>query len=215
MIAQAEPGKSGLRRYYRQRRQELLFELEEKIAGQVAKALPRLLPPLLPSLLPSGDGAGPEDHYLGISWPLPGEVDLRGLAGVNLEGGGLAGTGLALPVITQGIDQGLVMAYRSWKVGDPLAKDGCGIPAPLGPNLEPESIGCLLVPALALDPRGIRLGYGGGWFDRLRADSRWRRIPAYGVLPGGCIHPQLPRDTWDVPFNGWIDEVGLHLCPQT
>lgn len=178
-----------LRRHYRQRRQELLAQLETTISRQVAGALPQLL------------GQGP---YLGISWPLPGEVDLRGLTGVNL----------ALPTITQTQQGTGYMAYRAWQPGDPLEPDRCGIPAPIGPNLGAESLDCLLVPALSIDPLGLRLGYGGGWFDRLRAQALWRKIPAFVVLPGGCIHPRLPADPWDVPFTGWIDERGVHLCQQ-
>jgi len=66
----------------------------------------------------------------------------------------------------------------------------------------------LLVPALAMDQRGIRLGSGGGWYDRLRADPAWRLLPALAVLPAACVAPSLPADPWDVPFTGWLDEIG-------
>jgi 5-formyltetrahydrofolate cyclo-ligase len=66
-----------------------------------------------------------------------------------------------------------------------------------------------LIPALACDGAGIRLGYGGGWYDRLRADPTWAQVPALAVLPRGCRVEQLPRDPWDVPLHGWIDEDGL------
>ena len=67
------------------------------------------------------------------------------------------------------------------------------------------------MPALALDPHsGIRLGSGGGWYDRLRADPSWRAVPALAVLPAACVLADLPRDPWDVPFAGWLDETGLH-----
>ena len=67
----------------------------------------------------------------------------------------------------------------------------------------------LLVPALAIDRTGIRLGYGGGYYDRLRADPTWASVPAWVVLPSACISSEpLPRDAWDVPFTGWITEHG-------
>ena len=74
----------------------------------------------------------------------------------------------------------------------------------------PDALGLLLVPALAMDRRGIRLGYGGGWYDRLRAEPAWRTVPALAVLPAACVVEALPRDGWDVPFAGWLDERGLH-----
>ena len=72
-----------------------------------------------------------------------------------------------------------------------------------------EQLGLLLIPALACDGAGIRLGYGGGWYDRLRADPTWAQVPALAVLPRGCRVERLPRDPWDVPLQGWIDEDGL------
>jgi 5-formyltetrahydrofolate cyclo-ligase len=105
----------------------------------------------------------------------------------------------------------LGLRYRPWRSGDPLAADNCGIAAPLAcPPLPATAMAALLLPCLALDGRGLRLGYGGGWFDRLRAQPAWRAVPALGVLPAACLVAALPRDSWDVPLDGWIDESGLH-----
>jgi 5-formyltetrahydrofolate cyclo-ligase len=72
------------------------------------------------------------------------------------------------------------------------------------------------VPALAIDRTGLRLGSGGGWYDRLRADPAWRRVPALAVLPAACVSPHpLPRDPWDVPFTGWLDETGVHFVASS
>ena len=101
--------------------------------------------------------------------------------------------------------------YLPWCPGQLLHPDSCGIPAPIGPPpLAAADLALLLVPALAIDRRGIRLGYGGGWYDRLRADPAWRAVPALVVLPAACVVEALPSDPWDVPFDGWIDESGLH-----
>ncbi|MEB3270820.1 MAG: 5-formyltetrahydrofolate cyclo-ligase [Synechococcus sp.] len=83
------------------------------------------------------------------------------------------------------------------------------VPAPETAALAPEQLGLLLVPALALDCHGIRLGSGGGWYDRLRADPAWRAVPALAVLPAVCRCEPLPAEPWDVPFDGWLDERGI------
>lgn len=140
---------------------------------------------------------------LGLFWPIGHEPDLRPLA----ESLPLPWRHhLALPAI-----RGERLIYLPWRPGDPLAPDGVGIPAPLGDTgMEPAQLGLLLVPALAVDPSGLRLGSGGGWYDRLRSDPRWQAVPALAVLPSTCVVPALPRDAWDVPFTGWLDETGLH-----
>jgi 5-formyltetrahydrofolate cyclo-ligase len=116
------------------------------------------------------------------------------------------------------------MVYLPWQKGMTLEPDICGIPAPpwletaadltgTAPEpmgLPPEALGVLLVPALALDATGLRLGSGGGFYDRLRSEPAWKAIPTLAVLPAACLVPALPRDPWDVPFDGWLDEAGLH-----
>ena len=189
----ARAEKAALRRHYRRLRRELRQQpgggwtnLEEAIAAAVRRQLPAWLGP---------------DQWLGLYWPLPGEVDLQPLAA--------AGIPVALPAV----EATASMAYRPWSPADPLAPDGCGIPAPLAAagNLQPAALAVLLVPALAFDPAtGIRLGSGGGWYDRLRADPAWAAVPALAVLPAHGLHPGLPREPWDLPFGGWLDGEGLH-----
>ena len=182
----AGPSKAALRRQFRQRRLELLAAAEPALQSHARLQLPPLL----------GDG------LLGLYWPLPGEADLQGLAQLPE-----LAQRLALPRVSDG-----ALQYCHWPPGAALEADATGIPAPPSsePSLEPEAMALLLAPALAFDQRGIRLGYGGGWFDRLRSQPRWRQVKALAVLPAGCLLPQLPLDTWDVPFDGWLDEQGLH-----
>ena len=179
--------KSKLRRQFRALRLAALAESEALILAAARRELPALLP------------AG---RRLGIYWPLAGEVDLSPLAAPDLP--------LALPAVWGEAPQPPRLLYRPWHPGEPLAPDHCGIPAPTSADLPPTALGLLLVPALAIDRRGIRLGYGGGWYDRLRAEPAWRAVPALAVLPAACVAEALPRDGWDVPFAGWLDERGLH-----
>ena len=182
--------KASLRRHFRPLRQTLLEGVETAIVAQACRHAPALVPTGL---------------ALGLYWPLPGEVDLRSLQA-------LLPKQLALPAITAAPgDPAARLVYRPWRSGDPLEPDSCRIPAPQASagELPAQALGLLLVPALACDAAGIRLGYGGGWYDRLRADPAWAQVPALAVLPRGCRVEQLPRDPWDVPLQGWIDEDGL------
>jgi len=152
----------------------------------------------LEALLPGRAGLLRATEHLGLCWPLADEPDLRPwLQSCQRP--------LALPAVAGGR-----LLYRTWHPGEPLQPDACGVPAPAGPPLEPQQLALLLVPALAIDQHGVRLGYGGGWYDRLRADPTWRRVPALVVLPAACVCDRLPADPWDVPFDGWLDEQGCH-----
>ena len=147
---------------------------------------------------------------LGIYWPLAGEIDLRSLVGLSGEAPGKVSVNQwALPAVAGEPGRGR-LEYRAWHPGARLEPDCCGIPSPLGPSLPPDQLGVLLVPALGIDRQGIRLGYGGGWYDRLRSDPAWRSVPCLAVVPAGCLVDALPREPWDVPLDGWLDEAGVH-----
>tara|TARA_Y100001968_G_scaffold5132_1_gene4545 strand:- start:572 stop:1150 length:579 start_codon:yes stop_codon:yes gene_type:complete len=137
-------------------------------------------------------------NHIGIYWPLEGEVDLRALKNsFNLT--------FALPCSNQ---KGQ-LEYRKWTENN-FKKDFYGIPAPLYADLvNPKEFALILVPALAIDQNGNRLGYGGGCFDRLRENKIWQNIPTFVVLPKACISTSpLPLDPWDIPYKGWITENG-------
>jgi 5-formyltetrahydrofolate cyclo-ligase len=88
------------------------------------------------------------------------------------------GHGLALPVL-QG--KGRPLVFRNWTPGDRLAAGQWGIAEPLPdqPEVYPD---VLLVPLLAFDDHGYRLGYGGGFYDRSLAGLRSRKpIIAVGI----------------------------------
>ena len=177
--------KAELRQQFRSLRRRLLPAAEPELQRHANALLPLL-------------GA---KQRLGLYWPLSGEADLRGIADQPC-----LRHRLALPRVEAG-----ALTYRCWQPGDALSPDDTGIQAPAqGSALQPQELGLLLAPALAFDASGIRLGYGGGWFDRLRSDPTWKDAAALAVLPAGCVVPTLPRDLWDVPFNGWLDEQGLH-----
>jgi 5-formyltetrahydrofolate cyclo-ligase len=214
----AGASKDSLRRHYRQLRRQSLPLVEAALLEVLATALPQALQAAdaqaedlvttahadaLVATAQVEPQSGPS--RLGLYWPLGHEPDWRPL----LEGWPEAlRQRLALPVVRceSGVER---LTYGAWHPADPLLADSCGIPAPVAAApLQAHQLALLLVPALAIDQRGIRLGSGGGWYDRLRADPAWRQVPALAVLPAACLAPSLPADPWDVPFTGWLDETG-------
>ena len=132
--------------------------------------------------------------YIGIYWPLKNEVDIRSLKEKIC---------LALPRCKDKKE----LLFYPWD-DKPLTKDFEGI---LSPNnsfsLTHKQISLILVPCLSVDKNLIRLGYGGGYFDKLRSDENWRDVPCIGVLTSNCVSTTpLTRADWDIPLSGFITE---------
>ncbi|MBL6454415.1 5-formyltetrahydrofolate cyclo-ligase [Belnapia sp. T6] len=93
-------------------------------------------------------------------WPMGQEIDIKPLLRA-LEARGHA---LALPVTPR---RGQPLVFRRWRFGAPLARGPMGTSQPAeGETVTPD---WLLVPLLAFDRTGRRLGYGGGYYDRTLA----------------------------------------------
>jgi 5-formyltetrahydrofolate cyclo-ligase len=94
-----------------------------------------------------------------------------------------------------------------------LAPGAFGIPEPLcGRAADPEAgPDLLVVPALALDAKGYRLGYGGGFYDRLPAGNAARGSLSIGLIYSFQFVPELPVDPWDQPVRGVCTEKELRI----
>ena len=105
-----------------------------------------------------------------------------------------AGAQLALPVVA---GRGKPLIMRAWSFGAPLVSGVWGIrePAPSAPEVEPD---ILLVPLLAFDRAGGRIGYGAGYYDMTIAALRAKKpVVAVGVAYGSQeidSVPVTPRD---------------------
>ena len=105
-----------------------------------------------------------------------------------------AGATLALPVVA---GKGKPLIMRAWSLGEPLASGVWGIrePKPEAPEVFPD---ILIVPLLAFDRRGHRIGYGAGYFDMTIAALRARKpVVAAGIAFAAqeiAEVPTTPRD---------------------
>lgn len=93
----------------------------------------------------------------------------------------------------------------------PLQTSRYGItePHPDLPVLQPEIVDLILVPAIACDHRGYRLGYGGGFYDRMLSDPAWAGKPTIGIVFELARLAHLPAEPWDLPLQGICTEAGL------
>jgi 5-formyltetrahydrofolate cyclo-ligase len=110
---------------------------------------------------------------------------------------------MALPVVT---GRAVPLTFRRWKPGDRLEKGVFGTfhPPPAVSEVEPD---LLLVPLLAFDESGHRLGYGGGYYDRTLAGLRHRRsIVAVGVGFEAQLFPKLPFGSHDQRLDFMVTE---------
>lgn len=123
-------------------------------------------------------------------WPMRSEIDpsplMRQLAA--------RGARLALPVIK---GRGLPLAFRAYAFGDALRGGTWGIHEPL-PGAASVLPDLLIVPLVAFDRRGHRIGYGAGYYDMTLRELRARK-PILAIGLGFAVQeisavPATPRD---------------------
>jgi 5-formyltetrahydrofolate cyclo-ligase len=118
------------------------------------------------------------------------------------------GTRTALPRVTR--DELVLVATTA---GEDLFPGYRGIAEPTGPPLEPADIDVLVVPGVAFDPHGGRLGRGGGHYDRLlaRVSARTVRI---GVGFACQLVPSVPREPHDEGLDLVVTDRAVHRAPS-
>jgi len=120
---------------------------------------------------------------------------------------------IALPVIVDA-PEAPRLQFRIWNPTIPLVRNFFGIEEPGGGDVvPPRDLDLVLLPLVAWDERGHRLGMGAGYYDRalapVAACSRPLRV---GVAYGLQQADRLPADPWDVRLHEVITENGRVGC---
>ncbi|RVT96423.1 5-formyltetrahydrofolate cyclo-ligase [Rhodovarius crocodyli] len=166
---------------------------------------------LRPSLVSAGAGEAlarallhrmppPPGARVGGFWPMGEEIDIRPL----MQALHARGCTILLPRTTP---RGQPLEFREWHPGAVMEAGRFGTHFPAhGAAGEPD---WFLVPLLAFDARGYRLGYGGGYYDRTLARAgHARRI---GVAYAGQQVESVPVGAHDMPLHAVATEAGLSV----
>ena len=140
-------------------------------------------------------------QVIAFCWPLRGEFDCRPLVERLLHRGWRA----AQPVV---IAPATPMVFRPWTPAAAMTTDHYGIPIPAGSDtLAPDVV---LLPLVAFDAMGYRIGYGGGYFDRTLATLSPRPY-AIGVgFELARMDSVFPADH-DIRLDAIVTESGAFL----
>lgn len=107
--------------------------------------------------------------------------------------------------------QGKSLIWHQYQWQDDLDLGTYGIREPKidTPTISPEQVDLILVPAVACDRAGYRLGYGGGYYDRLLSKPEWQNIPTVGIVFNFAYVAKLERQLWDQPLNYICTDLGI------
>ena len=145
--------------------------------------------------------APPKGAIIAGYWPMGDEMDPRPLM-LALASRGHA---MALPVTPP---RGQPLAFRAWAPGAALRPGPMGTSEPAeGAALRPD---ILLVPLLAFDRAGRRLGYGGGYYDRTLAALPGAK--AIGIAYAGQEMPEVPAGPQDMRLPLIATEDSVIVC---
>ena len=173
------------------------IEMRKGLAAAAPGAGQRIAAHFLDAFQPKPDTA------VSAFWPLPGEIDLRPLMDALHK----AGCRCLLPVVA---GPAAALVFRQWSPGMELMTSAFGVMQP-GPGAAAARPHIVIVPLLAYDDFGYRLGYGGGYYDRtlaaLRTDGGGAVIAAGAAFAGQRVD-SCPRQPFDQRLDWIVTEDG-------
>ena len=136
-----------------------------------------------------------------VYWPMRDELDPR----PPLLALSARGCRIALPVVAA---PGQSLQFRAWEADEPLDEGPYGTVHP-GETMDVVEPQLLLIPMLAFDRSGRRLGYGGGFYDRTLAALRGRfAVQAVGIAYADQEVDAVPAGPEDARLDGVVTERG-------
>ncbi len=125
-----------------------------------------------------------------------------------------AGFQLALPFIETRAEC-TRMIFRLWQATDALSENKLGFAEPSqGVELDPAELGIMLLPLVAWDSSGARLGMGAGYYDRALAPLRHSATPVrIGIAFDAQRLDRIPSDHRDIPLHELISESQRFTFP--
>lgn len=103
---------------------------------------------------------------------------------------------------------GKSLLWHLWQPGEQLILGKFGIlePLPTAPTISAKNVDLILVPAVACDRQGYRLGYGGGFYDRMLSTPDWHNVATVGITFEFAYLTRLPVESWDIRLQ--------HICTE-
>jgi 5-formyltetrahydrofolate cyclo-ligase len=140
------------------------------------------------------------EQSIGAYWPIKGEFDA--LPALFRWSEADDARCIGLPVMEKTSKQ---LRFRMWFPGCEMEEDAYGIPKPKDtPEFMPQ---LLLVPCVGYGPGGVRLGYGGGFYDRTLASLQPRPVTVGLAFSHGYV-PWLKAEPHDVPLDAILTDEG-------
>jgi 5,10-methenyltetrahydrofolate synthetase len=150
---------------------------------------------------------GRPDGVIGAYWPINGEFDPLPALHRWKEDGELLDQPqprrIGLPVVDKVHKS---MSFHAWYPGCPMEDDAYGIPKPKDTEVITPTL--LFVACVGYAPGGYRLGYGGGFYDRMLATLEPRPFTV-GLGFSSAYLPDFEPEPHDMPLDAILNDNGV------